>query len=475
MPYINLPGSVQLFYELHSTTATSPTNGSSSTSSPPPPKPSLLLLAPSMLDNTFLTPYVEAFQDDYDICCLELRSHGRSRNQAIAGMDFWVAAADVAHAMEALHLAPSHFFGAGCLSFQVALKTAILFPSLVLSLTLAGAPTLFAPPRAVAAFVEITESWVRPADEDEWIDVIGGVGEFLLGERRFDGADEAWDRVLPPIVRRYNPWTASAVFMVTSPSQRSPGLTPEILATVKQPILFFQGDNDFCFGIEEVREQSTHFSGAKELEFHAVEGGPHMLGVTHASTVISHMRPFLARNNPSPLPQFAPLDALAALQLAAAIANDPKVALRNAYKPDSFSLHTAEERAAAQVILSGMEKVEKECELVLPMCSDKDDWEITNRPEEEGDHRWTWSTREEYGTPSSPIIHSRSSISSVHDQIGRPLSTFSLQDSVVVQVESTSEQTPLSPRLGKATGGTLESVTEGKVMANGATTAVAEV
>ncbi|GAA5821026.1 hypothetical protein JCM11251_001927 [Rhodosporidiobolus azoricus] len=450
MPHISLPGSVQLYYELHRSASASSSTDSPSPNGAPSAKPVLLLLAPSMLDVTFLEPYVETFKNDYDICCLELRSHGRSRNPATAGVDFWVLAADVAHAVEALHLAPCHVYGAGSLAFQVALKLAILFPSLVLSLTLAGAPTLFAEPRNVEAFVEINEPWVRPADEEEWIDVIGGIGEFLLGERKFDGADEAWDRVLPPIVRRYNPYAARHIFMICSPSQRSPGLSPEILATVKQPILLFHGDNDFCFGIEEIQEQTKHFSSAKELEFHAIEGGPHLLGVTHTSAVIAPMIPFLRRHSPSSRPSYAPLDNLSALRLASTISNDPKVALRNPHKPDSFSFHTQAEKEESQRQLDGNEAVEKECELVLPMCHEKNDWEVPYKPGAEGDDRWTWSKRETYLTPHSPAAHSRSSISNQGSvTLGpdiRPLSTFSLADSVTVQVEST-EQTTSSPHL----------------------------
>lgn len=82
-----------------------------------------------------------------------------------------------------------------------ALKLSILFPSLVLSLTLVGAPTLFAPPRNLAAFREIVQGWTHPTDEDEWEDVVGGIAEFLLGEKSYEGAGEWWDRVCPTVAR----------------------------------------------------------------------------------------------------------------------------------------------------------------------------------------------------------------------------------------------------------------------------------
>ncbi|GAA5871754.1 hypothetical protein JCM8547_008133 [Rhodosporidiobolus lusitaniae] len=479
MPFVSLPGAVRLYYERFnadshlplpassslptpsdtpssSRPSSSPSSSSSHASST---RPSILILAPAYLDSTFLKDYVEAFRQDYDVTTLELRSHGRSRNAANPSYDYFVAARDVAFVMESLALPPSHVYGPGCLAFQTALKLSLLFPELVLSLTLVGAPTLFAPPRAVAAFTEITNAWTCPADEDEWVDVIGGIGEFLLGEKKYEGADEAWDRVLGPIVRRYNPFKAREVWMASLPNHVNPKLSPELLATITVPVLFIHGDNDFCFGIDEVRHQSEAFTGSRDLEFHAVEGGPHLLSFTHASLVTSYMRPFLARNTPSPYPSLTSPSSLTALSIASKIAEDPKVALRNPHHPDSFSLLSNEEREYGRKKLEEMEGVERNCELVLPMCGEKDDWELGEDEEGEGDRRWTWSTRESYALPPlSPLSHPRSSLSNQGagpSSGSRPLSTFSLQDSVVVQVES-SEQTSETPEVGKAGGGLLQ-------------------
>ncbi|GAA6038785.1 hypothetical protein JCM8097_002889 [Rhodosporidiobolus ruineniae] len=444
MPYVSLPGSVQLYYELHTTPSSSNT-----------PKPGLVLLSPAFLNTQLLLDtYVEAFRDDYDICTLELRAHGRSKCPAMP-FDFWAMAADVAYAMESLHLAPAHIFAAGCVPFQTSVKLALLFPNLVLSLTLAGAPTLFSAPRQVEAFQEITRVWTSPADEDEWVDVIGGIGEFLLGEQhRYENAVELWDQVLPAVARKYNPWTARQVYMACVPNHRNPLLTPELLATIQHPILFFTGDNDFCFNVDDVQEDSKHFTGAKEMEFHRVEGGPHLLGITHASTVIPLMQPFLARNSPSSPQPFTPPDALAGLRIAASIAQDPKVANRNAHHPDSFSLLTQKQKDDFRAKNAAMEEIEKTCELVLPMCFEREDWEPPKLDEDGVERRWTWSTREDYYShPSSPLSHPRSSVSGQGG--GRPLSTFSLQDSVTVEV-ATSEQTHEQPAAGKAGGGLLE-------------------
>jgi len=87
MPYVSLPGSVELYYEQPH----SPHDYSS--------KPSLVLLAPSWTNIFALEPYVEALQSSYNLTLLELRSHGRTKNPVVAEWDYWCSAADIAFAM----------------------------------------------------------------------------------------------------------------------------------------------------------------------------------------------------------------------------------------------------------------------------------------------------------------------------------------------------------------------------------------
>ncbi|GAA6008327.1 hypothetical protein JCM10207_000087 [Rhodosporidiobolus poonsookiae] len=454
MPYLRLPTAnpVELFYE------TFPPKPASTSSARPTPAPSLLLLSPLCLNNTFLTPYVERFTEEgYAVTALELRSHGRSKNGPTAAFDGWTLAADVAVVMHALQLPPSHIFGSGCSAFQTALKLAVLFPPLVLSLSIAGTATLFAQPRSLDAFKEVTAKWVQPDDEEEWVDVLGGVGEFMLGERKYDDANEIWDRVLGSVARSHNPYKAHNIFIVAAPHQRPPGMTPQMLASIEQPIQLFQGDNDFCYGLEAVREQNVHFSGAKELDFHGVEDGPHVLTLTHSAFILSQLAPFLQRHTPAQSPAFIPPDfpaALAQLSTFPLLFCDPtdlssppyiaassfasSIAARSPSDPDSFSLTTPEEVAGITPMLEGMLLVERECELDLPMCFEKDDWEIEEEAErlsgmsdeEQKDDRWTWSNRETYPWPSaSSLLRPRLSLSnSVHSHSISTTTTTTMSD-----------------------------------------------
>lgn len=85
MPHVDLPGSsVSLYYELHTATGR-----------PDPAKPSLILVAPSWGNILQLKDYIAAFKNDYSVCCIEPRSHGRTRNAITASFDYFVAAADL--------------------------------------------------------------------------------------------------------------------------------------------------------------------------------------------------------------------------------------------------------------------------------------------------------------------------------------------------------------------------------------------
>ncbi|BGP37230.1 hypothetical protein JCM10450v2_001138 [Rhodotorula kratochvilovae] len=418
MPHVNLPGSVSLFYEMHTPTG-----------EPDPTKPSLLLLAPSWCNVCHLDEYISEFKHDYSICAIELRSHGRSVNPVNASYDWFVAAADLAFAMEALRLPPSHVFGAGVQAFQAALKLAILFPAQVLSLSLAGLSSLFSVPRHLKEFEEVDKAWHDPADEDEWIECVGGVGQFQLTE--YDGYEGAWDRVLGPVVRLYNPYKARNIWMSSEPNHRHSRITPERLGEIEQPILLIQGGKDMCFPAADVQDMAEYFTKSKDLRFHIEPNGPQLVAITHAPSVIRRIRSFLTAH-PSYSPTVVPLDARQALERAAEIAGDPKIALRNPHAPDSFSLLSAEELAAGQRRLDEMLAQEKRCRLELPMCFEKNDWDEGADKQ----RRWKWSTRAEYAQR--------------HEQL-RPMSVTSLGDGIVVEVQQ-SETTGLPRSSSNMTG-----------------------
>lgn len=127
MPFVDLPsnssGGVKLYYERYASSSRSsssepPSSGLSNlcldSSSPPSTsatrssddnapsdsrRPPLLVLSAFCTNATFMTDYVEAFREDYDVYVLEMRAQGRTVDTATAAIDDWVQAADVAFVM----------------------------------------------------------------------------------------------------------------------------------------------------------------------------------------------------------------------------------------------------------------------------------------------------------------------------------------------------------------------------------------
>ncbi|GAA6064702.1 hypothetical protein JCM10212_000119 [Sporobolomyces blumeae] len=391
MPYVSVSESVELYYEQTPHVKS---------------KPSLVLIAPSWTNTIALAPYVDAFKRDYNCTAIELASHGRSINRVEPEWDFFCGAVELAFAIEALNLPPSHIFAAGGPAFQVAVKTCLLFPDQVESLILVGVATFFAEPRNNEAFEEVDEVWFRPPTEEDFVEVLGAIGDFLFGDKR-PGADDVRmrDWLLGTIARRFHPWAGRHVWMASWPNHRHPRLTPELLGKITKPILMIQGERDLAYPIEDIEEFSECFVSSEELQFVRVPDGPHLLALSHPQLVISHMASFLKRRSPT-APKPVSLSPSTALEIAAEIGSNPSVATRDPRDPLSYSLQSADELAESRTRLAEMIKGEKECMLVLPMCHEPQDWfePVTAADRERKLRRWKWSTRHEnahHYTPSS--------------------------------------------------------------------------
>ncbi|GAA5887164.1 hypothetical protein JCM16303_002210 [Sporobolomyces ruberrimus] len=429
MPYASLPGSVELYYEQPN----APHDYSS--------KPSLVLIAPSWTNVIALSPYVKALEQSYNLTLLELRSHGRTQNPVVAEFDYFVGAADVAFAMEALKLPPSHIFAAGGPAFQTAVKLTLLFPDQVLSLILVGVATFFAEPRNKEAFREVDDCWFGPESSEEFVEVLGAISDFLLGDRR-PGEDQAKikDWLISTVARKYNPFKGREVWMAGVPNHRHPRLTPELLGQITQPILMIQGERDLTFPIEDIEEFGSCFTSAKEMSFQRVADGPHLLALSHSSLVISLMTSFLNRHK-SFTSSTIPLSPSSALSTLSRIGSNPSITSKDPRDPLSYSLVSNQELKDGQGRLDEMLRGEKSCLLVLPMCHEMNDWDesVTPAQRERKLRRWRWSTRQENA-------HQYTADS-------RPLSQLSLSEGIsggvtvqVDQVKASEKNVPPLPR-----------------------------
>ncbi|GAA5979209.1 hypothetical protein JCM10908_002838 [Rhodotorula pacifica] len=415
MPHLHLPGTtVQIWYDFPNDRYT-----------PNSTKPSVILLAPSMLNATFLDPYVEALRDDYALTVVELRGLGRTIGGQSPDYDYWVAAADIAFLMNALQLPPSHIFAPGFSAFRTAIQFSILFPDQALSLSLVGAMSLFGPPRNAEAFQEVDAVWSNPEDEDLFVECLGAVGEYVLTES--SGREDVWDRAIPAIARHCNPFRQANIFLNTRPNQGCSGITPALLTELRQPILLIHGGRDLCFPIEDIEEIRQHLTGSPDVRFYIEEDAPQLLAITHVESVVPRLRQFLNdhRHLTHPNARFDPLDAL---KCASRVTHNEEVAQRDPHCPDSFSLLADGELRANQILWDKMMPRENACTLDLPMCHEKDDWEEGAKDQP----RWTWSTRHEYAQQH----YSR-----------RPSLPSSLSEDGIQVVEVTESRSAAHPRI----------------------------
>ncbi|KAM0787993.1 hypothetical protein ACM66B_006194 [Microbotryomycetes sp. NB124-2] len=130
-----------------------------------------MVMAPSWLDLTFVEKSLlhhKGLREKFNIIGVELRGHGRSKGPFSAQYDHFVGAAEIALLMKKLNLAPCHMFATGAFACAVVFKLSLIFPSLVLSMALVGARSVFAEPTQKQILEELTTALAEPVDEDEF-------------------------------------------------------------------------------------------------------------------------------------------------------------------------------------------------------------------------------------------------------------------------------------------------------------------
>lgn len=129
-----------------------------------------------------------------------------------------------------------------------------------------------------------------------------------------------------------------------------------------------------AFPISAIEGVRDNFTGAAEVDWHPIENAPHMLALTHPELVRSLVSSFLARH-PAFSATVVPLDLSYALNMAATLAQNPKILLRNPRQQESYSILTTEEKELAAKTLGEWKTLEESCTLWLPGVNEKEEWE----------------------------------------------------------------------------------------------------
>ncbi|GAA5885111.1 hypothetical protein JCM6882_007232 [Rhodosporidiobolus microsporus] len=422
MPFLSLPSSTRLFYEIVSNEGQFD-----------PHKPTLVALVPFCIAQASSIPQIgpsSPLRQTHNIFAFSPRSHGRTVSEVKPQHDAFVSAADLAFAFEALQLPPSHVFAPGAICGRIGLAFTTLFPDLVLTLALAGVSGSD-PMTSIEGFRTLEATMFNPSDVEDLYEIMAELALQLWDD--CTSADKL-DDFINLLLRRHNPRHASKSYELCRLSYMGMHLPAEAVAEIKTPVLLFHGERDGYSNPAHSQRWQSLLTGSSEVELHLIPDAPHLVWSTQSDFVLSHLTSFLSRHAlpPSPTssaPSPASPDFALALRTCARMTSNPKVLLRNPRSPESFSALTKEEKDDAAKDLERVKGFEKHWRAQpLPEGAEG------SEPWDEGMEgrvprpKWRWSRRHDERPTSDRGASAR----------------FSVASEVVVQIASVQETTKLS-------------------------------
>ncbi|EKM80253.1 hypothetical protein AGABI1DRAFT_39382 [Agaricus bisporus var. burnettii JB137-S8] len=131
-----------------------------------PEKPTVLILHPVFLDLQWIDNHWgdPRIYQNCNLIAFDMRCSGRSVSRPSARHDNWVEAADIALCHMKLRLPPCHILALESTAILCALRLAVLFPDMYLSLGLCNIPSPSESHRASSIISEIMERWCFAED-----------------------------------------------------------------------------------------------------------------------------------------------------------------------------------------------------------------------------------------------------------------------------------------------------------------------
>ncbi|KAF9076617.1 Alpha/Beta hydrolase protein [Rhodocollybia butyracea] len=314
-----------------------------------PEKPTILMLHPYMMDSSWL---IEQFSDprlgsNFNLIALDMRVCGKSASRASGRHDSWVEAADMAMCCQTLHLPPCHIFACETLAVNSALRFAILFPEMCLSLTLCNVPAPTEMKWVFNAYDEIMQTWCYSEDLESLEHVAMEMTRFLVGSEcdsdLRDDLIEFWLMEYPPY-RRTRIVEQLGVVMNRTP------LKAYMLKEITQPVLIIHGERNEVSPIkyaERLVADLVNVDGGAIL--YTVKGGGGALNIVPGTASITNQvfSKFVSRlphHRSDLIPSSTSKEERMALALSklGQLTNDSSIASRDPASPMSFSCLTPE-------------------------------------------------------------------------------------------------------------------------------------
>ncbi|KAJ7762816.1 Alpha/Beta hydrolase protein [Mycena maculata] len=206
-----------------------------------PQKPTVCILPPTFLDSSWLysqfnDPRLDA---DYNLIAFDMRVAGKSECRHSGKHDSWVDAADLAFCHQALALPPVHILAIESNAINCALRFAVLFPEMCLSLALCNVPAPTELKWIYTAYDEVVQTWCFAEDLESYEHAAMEAVTYTLGpDTTPDLRDDLiayWETVMHPRRRQYVQEQAN-VFLNRTP------LPAAAYPHITQPVLIIQGD-----------------------------------------------------------------------------------------------------------------------------------------------------------------------------------------------------------------------------------------
>ncbi|KAG7096602.1 hypothetical protein E1B28_004019 [Marasmius oreades] len=259
-------------------------------------KPTIMMLHPTFLDSSWLSNQFgdPRLDQHYNLIAFDMRVCGRSRCKSSGMHDSWVDAADLAFCHQRLHLPPCHILAMEAISVAAALRFAVLFPEMCLSLGLCNVP----PPTELKwvfnALDEVMQSWCYADDLESFEHVCMEAVKITVGPDcepdLIDDLIAYWEVAMPPRRRR------RIVELMNIVLNRTP-LKQDIVKEIKQPVLIIHGERNETCPQKYAERLQSELSNAEQAYLYSVKGGAGSLNVTSGTASITNQVycKFLAR------------------------------------------------------------------------------------------------------------------------------------------------------------------------------------
>ncbi|KDQ64989.1 hypothetical protein JAAARDRAFT_245121 [Jaapia argillacea MUCL 33604] len=314
-----------------------------------PERPTIIMLHPPFLDSTWLT---NQFADPriglhYNVIAFDLRCSGKSWSKPSGYHDCWVEAADIAFAHQMLHLPPAHVFAVGNIAVPIALRFAILFPDLCLSLTLCSVPPQTELKFVFNIFDEMFQSWCYAEDLESFEHAANEAVTFLAGPKC---DPDLQDELIAHWESHYPPFRRSRLVELVNLIMNRTSLSSQEYKAIRQPVLIVQGSHSETHPVKHAQLlQSELVNAAGGAHLYIVQGAVGTLSIVPAFASIVNQtfakflsRQPLVRSDLSPPSKPIETRMRSALAKLADLAGDPSIASRPARSSASFSRVTSE-------------------------------------------------------------------------------------------------------------------------------------